>query len=155
MAEEATRGAIGRTIVTGVDGSDTATAAARRAAVLARALEARLHVVSAFGKYESETVRIGSDTLILSSERDAEEVAAKVTSTLRAAYPDVAMTSGAVEGKPGEALVAIAEALDAELIVVGNKRVQGIAGRLLGSIARDVAAHASCDVYVAHTHERR
>jgi len=144
-----------RTIVTGVDGSDTATAAAEKAAMLAGALGARLHVVSAFGKFESETVQIGSDTLILSSERDAEEVAAKVATTLRGAYPDVEITSGAAEGKPGEALVAVADQLGAELIVVGNKRVQGIAGRVLGSIARDVAAHASCDVYVAHTHVRK
>lgn len=143
-----------KTIVTGVDGSQTATAAAERAAVLAGALGARLHVVSAYGKFEQETVKIGSDTMFLSSEKDAEDVAAKVTATLRAAYPDVEITSGAAEGKPGEALVATAEALDAELIVVGNKRVQGIAGRVLGSIARDVAAHASCDVYVAHTHQK-
>lgn len=46
-----------------------------------------------------------------------------------------------------------AEELDAEIIVIGNKRVQGIA-RILGSIARDVAAHAPCDVYVAHTHSK-
>lgn len=143
-----------KTIVTGVDGSDTALAAAERAAVLAGALGARLHVVSAYGKFEQETVKIGSDTMFLSSEKDAEDLAAKVTGTLRAAYPDVEMTSGAAEGKPGEALVATAEAIGADLIVVGNKRVQGIAGRVLGSIARDVAAHASCDVYVAHTHQK-
>ena len=142
------------TIVTGVDGSETGTAAAERAAVLAGALGARLHVVSAYGKFEQETVKIGSDTMYLSSEKDAEDVAAKITTTLRAAYPDVEITSGAAEGKPGEALVATAEALGADLIVVGNKRVQGIAGRVLGSIARDVAAHASCDVYVAHTHTK-
>ncbi|MCR1782099.1 universal stress protein [Nocardioides carbamazepini] len=144
-----------KTIVTGVDGSDTALAAAEKAATLAQALGARLHIVSAFGRYESETVQIGSDTLILSSERDAEEVAAKVANALRGTHPGVEVTTAASDGKPGEALVAAAEQLGAELIVVGNKRVQGIAGRVLGSIARDVAAHASCDVYVAHTHERK
>ncbi|GAA3517455.1 universal stress protein [Nocardioides daeguensis] len=143
-----------KTIVTGVDGSETASTAAERAAVLARALGARLHVVSAYGKLEQETVKIGSDTMFLSSEKDAEDVAAKVAAALRAAHPDVEITSGAAEGKPGEALVATAEALGAELIVVGNKRVQGIAGRVLGSIARDVAVHASCDVYIAHTHQK-
>jgi nucleotide-binding universal stress UspA family protein len=144
-----------KTIVTGVDGSDTAMAAAERAAMLAQALGARLHVVSAFGKFESETVQIGSDTLILSSERDAEEVAAKAATTLRLAHPGLEITTAAADGKPGEALVTAADQVGAELIVVGNKRVQGIAGRVLGSIARDVAAHASCDVYVAHTHERK
>ncbi|MDQ6525566.1 universal stress protein [Nocardioides sp. LHD-245] len=144
-----------KTIVTGVDGSDTAMAAAERAATLAQALGARLHVVSAFGRYESETVQIGSDTLLLSTERDAEEVAAKVATSLRTTFPGLEVTTAAADGKPGEAMVAAADQLGAELIVVGNKRVQGIAGRVLGSIARDVAAHASCDVYVAHTHERK
>ena len=144
-----------KTIVTGVDGSATAMAAAERAVMLANALGARLHVVSAYGKFEQETVKIGSDTMFLSSERDAEDVAEKVAATRRMANPGLEVTSGAAEGKPGEALVAAAEAQGADLIVVGNKRVQGIAGRVLGSIARDVAAHASCDVYVAHTHERK
>ncbi|AIY19797.2 universal stress protein [Pimelobacter simplex] len=143
-----------KTIVAGVDGSETAAIAAERAAVLAQALDARLHLISAFGKFESETVRIGSDTLMLSNETEAEKVAAKAATLLRSAYPDVTITTAAAEGKPGEALVSVAEALGADLIVVGNKRVQGIAGRVLGSIARDVAAHASCDVYVAHTHDR-
>jgi CRP-like cAMP-binding protein len=40
--------------------------------------------------------------------------------------------------------------MDATMIVVGNRRVQG-AKRLLGSIASDVLHHASCDVLVAHT----
>jgi len=46
-----------------------------------------------------------------------------------------------------------AESLGADLIVVGNKRVQGL-GRILGSIAEDVAHHSTCDVYIAHTHQR-
>ena len=71
------------------------------------------------------------------------------------AHPGLAVTTAALEGKPGEALVRAADKLGAELIVVGNKRVQGVAGRVLGSIARDVASHASCDVYVAHTHARK
>ncbi len=144
-----------KTIVTGVDGSDTAMAAAEKAAALANALDARLHVVSAYGKFEQETVKIGSDTMFLSSERDAEEVAAKVAAQLRATHPSLEITTAASEGKPGESLVAAADAVGADLIVVGNKRVQGIAGRVLGSIARDVAAHASCDVYVAHTHVKK
>ena len=36
------------------------------------------------------------------------------------------------------------------MIVVGNKRVQGLA-RVLGSVASAVAQHAPCDVYIAKT----
>ena len=143
-----------KVVVTGVDGSETAGAAAERAAYLAEALGARLHMVCAYGKFESETVKIGSDTLMLSTENEAEKVAGKAAAIVRAAHPGLEVTTAAAEGKPGEALVNTADARDAELIVGGNKRVQGIAGRVLGSIARDVAAHASCDVYVAHTHTR-
>lgn len=142
-------------IVAGVDASETAAAAADRAAAVATAFGARLHLVSAYDRLETETMTIGSDTLMLSTETDAEHVAEEAAAVVRSAHPDLEITTAAKEGKPGEALVKVADALGADLIVVGNKRVQGVAGRVLGSIARDVAAHASCDVYVAHTHTRK
>jgi nucleotide-binding universal stress UspA family protein len=46
--------------------------------------------------------------------------------------------------------VQVATDIGADLIVVGNRRVQGI-GRLLGSVATDVAQHAPCDVYIVKT----
>ncbi|MCP3973298.1 MAG: universal stress protein, partial [bacterium] len=39
---------------------------------------------------------------------------------------------------------------NARMIVVGNRRVQGIA-RVLGSVASDVAKRAPCSVLIAHT----
>jgi nucleotide-binding universal stress UspA family protein len=45
-----------------------------------------------------------------------------------------------------------ADRLNAQLIVVGNNRVQGI-GRVLGAIALDVARRASCDVLISDTTE--
>ena len=44
----------------------------------------------------------------------------------------------------------VAKEIGADLIVVGNRRVQGI-GRVLGSVATDVAHHAPCDVYIVKT----
>lgn len=140
-----------KTIVCGVDNSPTAAAAARKAGELAVALKADLHLLSAYGKVESETVQVGSESLLLSTDMEAERVAGAVAVELRKEFPGLEVTPSASEGRPGEALVSAAERLGADLIVVGNKRVQGIA-RVLGSIARDVAAHAPCDVYVAHTH---
>ncbi len=143
-----------KTIVVGVDDSETATAAARKAAELAQAFGGALHVLSAYGKFESETFRSGSEEIRFTSEKDAQNVASSVVARLRRDFPDIELTSSPLEGQPGEALVQAAERLGADIIVVGNKRVQGIA-RVLGSVARDVAAHAPCDVYVAHTHQRR
>lgn len=140
-----------RTIVTGVDGSESAARAARTAAELANALGAKLHVLSAYGKYEVDTFSSGQEEIVFTSVKDAERTAESTVIDLRRDFPGLTITSAPSEGKPGEALVKAAERLNADLIVVGNKRVQGIA-RVLGSVARDVAAHAPCDVYVAHTH---
>ena len=141
------------TIVCGIDNSPTAAAAARKAARLAQALGAHLHLLSAYGKIEAETVEIGAEQVLVSNEIEADRVSGAVALELRREFPGLVVTPASSDGRPGEALVKLAERLDADLIVVGNKRVQGIA-RVLGSIARDVAAHAPCDVYVAHTHHR-
>ncbi|WP_235737382.1 universal stress protein [Nocardioides alcanivorans] len=140
-----------KTIVCGVDGSETAASAARTAAELALGLGAHLHLVSAFGKLKAETIEIGSDRMLLSNEQEAESTARQVEIDLRRDFPALDVSSGPAEGQPGEALVNVATTRDASIIVVGNKRVQGIA-RVLGSVARDVVTQAPCDVYVAHTH---
>ncbi|WP_181309550.1 universal stress protein [Nocardioides campestrisoli] len=140
-------------IVVGVDGSETAHRAAATAGKVALASGAELHVVCAFTGLEVERIRQGSEELVLSREDDARRTATEAARRIQRAYQELTVRPRAAEGKPGDALVAVAEELDADLIVVGNKRVQGL-GRVLGSIARDVAAQAPCDVYVAHTHAR-
>lgn len=140
-------------IVVGIDDSETAARAARTAAELAQALEAELIVVTAYGDFEMERFKVGAEEYVFTNETQAEELIAKLVQQLRADFPSVPFKAYPAEGKPGEALVQAATVLHADLIVVGNKRVQGIA-RVLGSIARDVAAHAPCDVYVAHTNSR-
>ncbi|MFI5715758.1 universal stress protein [Nocardia sp. NPDC051750] len=142
-----------KTIVTGVDGSRTAARAAQRAAELAAALGAELHVVCAYERLEVERLRQGSDELVRSTEDEAARTAVAAVRALQALYQALVLRPQAVEGKPGEVLVQVAEQCEADIIVVGNKRVQGVA-RVLGSIARDVARRARCDVYVVHTHER-
>jgi nucleotide-binding universal stress UspA family protein len=140
-------------IVVGVDGSEPATQAALTAARLASALGAQLRVVSAYGKLEVERVEDDRD-LTFSTAEDARLVGERTTARIRDLHPDIEVVSQAASGKPAEALLSVAEAVDAELIVVGNKRVQG-ATRILGSIAAEIARKAPCDLYIAHTHARR
>lgn len=142
-----------RTILTGVDANPTAATAALRAAQLASSVGAQLIVLSAYRKFEVEKFTSGHEEIVFTTEKDARQTAERITADLRREFPDVAIKAEPAEGKPADALVRAAERLDADLIVVGNKRVQGVA-RVLGSVARDVAAHASCDVYVVHTHRR-
>ncbi|MFF0818583.1 universal stress protein [Rhodococcus sp. NPDC003318] len=137
-------------IVTGVDDSATAYAAALRAAELAVALDADLRLVSAYGKFESERLEAGTEAILVTTEQSAYGLAGSVQARIRRELPTARITISAESGKPADAMVRVANDLSADLIVVGNRRVQGPT-RVLGSIARDVAAHAPCDVYVVHT----
>jgi nucleotide-binding universal stress UspA family protein len=133
-------------IVVGTDGTDTAALAGRRAAELARDTGARLHVTSA---YAAEAPVSLADGTTKTESEDAEDVARELAASLSDVVSEV--SHSAVQGTPADGLVKEATRLEADLIVVGNKRVQGFA-RVLGSVAAGVAHHAPCDVYIVHTH---
>ena len=134
--------------VIGTDGSETAARAASRAGELARATGASVHVVCAYSRSGGTSLRVGSDSFEMSSLSSAEQVAEQQAATFRS--QGVEATSAALDQKPAEALVAEAERLEAELIIVGNRRMQGVS-RLLGSVANEVAHNAPCDVLVVKT----
>ncbi len=140
-------------VVTGFDDSPTASAAALKAAELAQSLGAELHVVSATDKLTTRSFSSGTQEVVVTPGEAAEAIANDARNVLFKDFPELTIVAESAPGKAADALVEYAESIDADLIVVGNKRVQGI-GRVLGSIASDVAAHAPCDVYVAHTIER-
>lgn len=139
-------------IIVGVDGSESAAKAAESSAKLARALNSELIVAFAYGATSSQRVTIEGREFTVDHETTAEGIAESTITALRDDYPDLQMTPLAVEGKPAEALVQAAVDRDAEMIVVGNRRVQGLA-RVLGSVASDVARKAHCDVHIAHTND--
>ncbi|HEX3947166.1 MAG TPA: universal stress protein [Acidimicrobiales bacterium] len=141
------------TIVVGTDGSQTAKRAVHVAANLARQLDGRLHVVNGYrdpadpggtgmpvaGPYRTTSSRW----------REASE------GVLAEALTDPALDGVAVEphsvvGGPSDALVAVAEAVGADLIVVGNRGLQG-ARRLPDSIPETVAHRAPCHVLIVKT----
>lgn len=138
-------------ILVGVDATETAAAAARRASEIAVAFDAVLHVTSAFGKQEVEVVEAGSERFVVSTEQEAGSLADEIAGRLKAEFPSLKVVAAAHDGKPATALVDIAETEGIDLIVLGNRRVQG-PGRILGSVATGVLAKAPCDVYVVHTH---
>jgi nucleotide-binding universal stress UspA family protein len=138
-----------KNIVVGVDDSDSALKAAQRAAELAATTGAVLHVVSAVDDRRTipESVDVPEGVGTTPGEQ-AEAIAARVAGSLSDITTQVHASPR--QGRPGEALVSVANEVGADLIVVGNRRVQGI-GRLLGSVATDVAHHAPCDVYIVKT----
>lgn len=137
-----------KVIIVGVDGSGTANKAAQRAAELAAQSNSKLVVMIAFDQANIERVEVGNDVWVISSHDEAEATADTVARNL--AEYGVEIEVVAMHGKPAESLVDEAKHRNASMIVVGNRRVQGI-GRILGSVAASVAQHAPCDVYIVKT----
>jgi nucleotide-binding universal stress UspA family protein len=138
-------------ILVGVDGSDSSRKAATVAAELAAASGATLHVLTAVVPTRPT---IPGDISDRGNERrltpveEADLIAAEVAGSLQGVTPHI--ETSPIHGKPADALVEEARRLGADLIVVGNRRVQGI-GRFLGSVATAVAQRAPCDVYIVKT----
>lgn len=134
--------------VVGTDGSETAAKAAERAGQLAGATGAAIHVVCAYTDRGSTTVGVGSDTTSISGFDVAQHIAEQQTALFRSA--GIKATASAYDGKPAAVVLREAERVGAELIVVGNRRMQGMQ-RVLGAVANDIVHHAPCDVLVVKT----
>ncbi len=57
----------------------------------------------------------------------------------------------AVKGAPVDALLQLVTDVQADLLVVGNRGLNSIAGRLLGSVPADAARKSTSDVLIVHT----
>lgn len=139
-----------KVIVVGADDSPTARRAIEAAAELAVMSEGTLHIVSA---YESKKLG-GSD---LPAEFKNLTTDGNVDALLQV-LSFVAKNKGtepvlhAVMGDPVGAIISTADKVDADLIVVGNKGMQG-ARRVLGSVPNSVAHGANCSVAIIDTTE--
>jgi nucleotide-binding universal stress UspA family protein len=120
--------------------------AAKRAAELANAYGDNLHLVMCVERDNPIDVEVGSDKFRFDQIEDSEQFLAQVGRSLGAEH----CTHSVLHGDPAKVLCAEAAKHDTRAIVVGNRRVQGVA-RILGSVAGDVVKHAPCDVLVANT----
>ena len=134
-------------IVVGYDGSDRAMRAVEQAADLATATGSSVHLVTAVDK-ANKIHKIGSssDEMFMSDAEIARDRLAEVASD----YNHLNVSLAAVPGAPAQVLIEEAEETEADLILVGNRHVQGLS-RVLGSVAEDVAHKASCAVLIAQT----
>ena len=90
----------------------------------------------------------GSNSSMLAVER-AAEIAAAVEHAKKHGAPEV--LTAVRSGTPVEALMAIVTEHNADLLVVGNRGINSLTGRLLGSVPADVARQSDCDVMIVHT----
>lgn len=140
-----------KNIVVGTDGSKSSLLAVERAARLAAAFDATLVVGSAY--YEnreqaSKTLRQDSITILGADTAEANLQAAKEHAL---SFGVVNVETAVRAGTPVQALMEIVKDYDAELLVVGNRGINSLTGRLLGSVPADVARQSDCDVMIVHT----
>ena len=140
-----------RTIVAGTDGSQRADVALKEAIDLASSQGARLHLVAAFSKRESHWEDLQSTASVASVNlgQVAEQVLAREAK--KAEEQGVEVDWEAHEGDPAEVIIEAAIAVDADLIVVGNRGMSGTLRFMLGSVPNKVTHHAPCSVLVVHT----
>lgn len=136
-----------KTILLGVDGSDHALKAARLAGELARVHQSSIvWVVTCYMMVPSYMGAPYFDTLIAEHQREAELI-------LQPAIQEIGSIPGELrheilEGTPAEAILAVAEARNVDLIVMGTRGLGSLTGLLLGSQSQKVIAHAKCPVLV-------
>jgi nucleotide-binding universal stress UspA family protein len=144
-----------RSIVVGTDGSDTATQAVRQAIGLARAVGARIELVSAYepvsdARLREESIVVPEDLHWMINPRE------DVLATLEAAAGEIRAAGVEVDvfarqGDPADAILDVAEERGSDLIVVGNKGMTGAKRFLLGSVPNKVSHHAPCSVLIIRT----
>jgi nucleotide-binding universal stress UspA family protein len=156
-----------RTIVVGTDGSASSFRAVDRAGARAAQDDAKLIIASA----HLPTVEKGGWAKAPAPDRVADPRAADslggegykmhgsapIYAILQEAR-DRAKAAGAqdieeraIVGAAVDALVNLAQEVNADLLVVGNVGLDTVAGRLLGSVPATVARRAKIDILIVHT----
>ena len=142
-----------QTIVVGTDGSDSSLRAVDRAAEMAAGSDARVIVATAYfprgddpraaDVLKDEAYKAQGNAPIYAILREGRERAKAAGATNIEERPIV--------GAPVDALVDLAEEVNADLLVVGNVGLSTITGRLLGSVPANVSRRAKSDVLIVHT----
>ena len=143
-------------IVVGTDGSDTAAEAVRQATELAKLTGARLDVVSAFEPIPQSRIRSESGSAPgdvqyeIGPREDVNLVIENASGEAKKAGVEE-VDGHSREGDPADAILDVAEEVNADLIVVGSKGMTGARRFLLGSVPNKVSHHAPCSVIIVRT----
>ena len=141
-------------IVVGTDGSDTASEAVTLAVELARQNSAALHLVVGVHTPAAVAVPAGGANISDPSggavlRQVAQSMLEEVAGGLEG-LDEIEVTIHTEVGNPADVIVKVADAVGADLIVVGSKGMRGTR-RILGSVPNSVAHKAGCHVLVAKT----
>lgn len=142
-------------VVVGTDGSESSYRAVEKAGELAADETATLMIACAYVPADPRSVsqvadQMGADAYQIQGDNPAEDIVRTARERATAAGAAQVETR-TVKGAPVETLIKLANEVRADLLVVGNKGLNSLAGRLLGSVPADAARRATCDVLIVHT----
>lgn len=146
-----------RTVLVGTDGSDSSLRAVERAAQIASDEQARLVVVCAYYPAERHEVaeaeeKLGENAYQVIGAHPAEDtLRTAVERASRRGLPDERMEMVPVRGEPVEVLLGELDRTKADLLVTGNRGLNTLTGRILGSVPASLTRQARCDVLIVHT----
>lgn len=144
-----------RTVLVGTDGSESSYRAVDRAAEVSGALDATLLLVTAYHPMtprEQKAAReeLGHEAYKVAGAAPAEAVLNDAAErATKAGAKNVDML--AKEGDPVDVLAEVATERGVDLLVVGNRGLHSLAGRLLGSVPQNISHRSPCDVLIVHT----
>jgi nucleotide-binding universal stress UspA family protein len=134
-------------VAVGTDGSETASEAVKAATEIARRFEAELILLGALKEGEGDSGPEDPELQWASNpSARLREILDRTEKEVRGKGVECRTLTG--EGEPAEVLVSLAEACDADVLVVGNK---GMHRRVLGSVPNTVTHRAPCSVFVVKT----
>ena len=136
-------------IVLGYDASPSANAALEAAIRVAKERDAA--VVAVFGFHISPLGGTGEGSVREAVSRVGEHALNRAVADLSDA--GVSVTARLVEGKPADALIAVAEETGSDLIVVGTVGENPISGALLGSVVLRLVQRAKIPLLVVPAKE--
>lgn len=142
-------------VVVGTDGSESSYRAVEKAGELAADEAATLMIACAYVPADPRSVsqaadQMGADAYQIQGDNPAEDIVRTARERATAAGAAQVETR-TVKGAPVETLIKLANEVHADLLVVGNKGLNSLTGRLLGSVPADAARRATCDVLIVHT----
>lgn len=137
-----------RRILVGIDGSPSSVRALKFAAIRASSTGESVLAVHAYRYPALSGTPIGLLASDINTERAdaAERLAAEIVAGLSIDFPDLALRSTAVVGRPAEVLARLSE--ESSLVVVGARGRSPVQELLLGSVSQQVLDSARCPVVV-------
>lgn len=139
-------------IVVGTDGSESAKVAVQEAVRLAKALGAEVHLVSAYEPIRGAHVQAPEGAAKVWAPLPDSDVTARLSEAEAGVrLSEVAVKTHAREGDPADALLEVADKVNAAMIVVGSRGMHGARRLVLGNVPNKVSHRARCNVLIVNT----